>query len=138
MNMEIRILGEQPEPTMTMKGMYLTDIEYRTRDFDTHVKGKEIVVAFINAIEDTYIKECLADSYGTLDDPLSIYIGYRTNDYDLDDLALSLEAIGMYGKGGGYNYKDTDKPKCHGCGVFVFPEDDNCCDRCLESQHMEE
>ena len=32
----------------------------------------------------------------------------------------------------------TDKPKCHGCGVVVFPEDDNCCDRCLELSFNEE
>ena len=37
-----------------------------------------------------------------------------------------------------YDDEFTIKPKCHGCGVVVFPEDDNCCDRCLESQHMEE
>tara|TARA_R100000781_G_scaffold105657_1_gene69486 strand:- start:254 stop:508 length:255 start_codon:yes stop_codon:yes gene_type:complete len=29
-------------------------------------------------------------------------------------------------------------PRCHGCGVAVFPEDDNCCDRCLELSFEEE
>jgi len=30
------------------------------------------------------------------------------------------------------------KPKCNLCGVVVFPEDDNCCDRCLELSFNEE
>ena len=30
------------------------------------------------------------------------------------------------------------KSKCNRCGVVVFPEDDNCCDRCLELSFNEE
>jgi len=103
--MNIHILGEKQEPTMTEADLYLVDIEYRTRDFDTHNKGKNIVVEFMNNINDPLIKRAMQDSYGTLDDPLSIYVGFNDNEYDLDELALSLEAIGMYGKGGCYKQK---------------------------------
>jgi hypothetical protein len=37
-----------------------------------------------------------------------------------------------------YEPNENDKPKCHGCGVVVFPEDDNCCDRCLELSYNKE
>jgi len=37
-----------------------------------------------------------------------------------------------------YKTEDTDKPKCHGCGVVVFPEDDNCCDNCLEWSDLQQ
>tara|TARA_R110002153_G_scaffold113646_1_gene255978 strand:- start:95 stop:436 length:342 start_codon:yes stop_codon:yes gene_type:complete len=104
-NMNMNILGEQQEPTMTEADLYLIDIEYRTRDFDTHNKGKKIAVDFMNNIKDPLIKKAMQDSYGTIDDPLSIYVGFNGNEYDLDELALSLEAIGMYGKGGGYKQK---------------------------------
>ena len=33
---------------------------------------------------------------------------------------------------------ETDKPKCHGGGVVVFPEDDNCCDNCLEWSYLQQ
>lgn len=29
-------------------------------------------------------------------------------------------------------------PTCHECGVNVFPEDDNICDKCLELSHVGE
>jgi hypothetical protein len=33
--------------------------------------------------------------------------------------------------------KSENTPKCYGCGVVVFPEDDNCCDKCLEASYEE-
>ena len=36
------------------------------------------------------------------------------------------------------NEKTETTPRCYGCGVAVFPEDDNCCDKCLELSFEEE
>ena len=38
--LEVRILGNQPEPTLVNKGMHIIDFEVRTRDEELFAVGK--------------------------------------------------------------------------------------------------
>ena len=64
----------------------------------------------------------------------------NTNDKPEENKVYALTGgIGQPCIANGNTWAESEiKPKCHGCGVVVFPEDDNCCDRCLELSFNEE
>ena len=100
MSLQIRILGAQKEPTMLQKGMEISDFTYRTRDPEAFEKGKILVENFINdnGFEPTN------EEFSVIDDPMQITLGEvdDTGKYSLNDLALSLEKLGFFGKSANY------------------------------------
>ena len=45
--LNVRILGKQPEPSLTMAGYEIVDFELRTRDESLFEKGQKIVNDYI-------------------------------------------------------------------------------------------
>ena len=95
--MNIRILGNQPEPTLTMDGYEITDIEVRTRDESIFTKGKKIVNDYI-AKNPTW-EHCQL----FISDPMTVGIYPQdSTGAEFNNIVLELEALGFYGKAAGY------------------------------------
>lgn len=94
--LNIRILGDQKEPTMLNKGFEISDFVYRTKDADTFARGKMLVH---NYIVDNSLSPS-DDEYSVIDDPMQISLGsYADNTkYQLNGLAHQLEKLGFFGK----------------------------------------
>jgi len=45
--LEVRILGNQPEPTLVSEGMNIIDFEVRTRDEEIFAVGKDIIEQYV-------------------------------------------------------------------------------------------
>ena len=45
--LEVRILGNQPEPTLVNEGMNIIDFEVRTRDEEIFAVGKDMIEQFV-------------------------------------------------------------------------------------------
>lgn len=101
MALEVRILGNQPEPTMLQKGLELYDMQYRTKDAEAFEQGKILVENYINAHFDGDLPE---DQYYVCDDPMQITLGeYEdTGKFSLNSLARQLEKLGFFGKSGSF------------------------------------
>ena len=109
--LDIRILGEQPEPSLTQSGLIITDFEVRTKDADVFAQGKAMISAHID--ENPELEGCQL----IINDPMTVGL-YPSHDehgdmyseatnpspYNFDELVLQLEAIGFYGKAAGYNH----------------------------------
>ena len=95
--MEIRILGNQPEPTLTMEGYEITDFEVRTRDEALFEQGKKIVNDYILA-NPTW-EGCQL----FISDPMTVGIYPQdSNGAAFNEVVLKLESLGFYGKAAGY------------------------------------
>lgn len=95
--MEIRILGNQPEPTLTMEGYEITDFEVRTRDEALFEQGKKIVNDYILA-NPTW-EGCQL----FISDPMTVGIYPQdSNGAAFNEIVLKLESLGFYGKAAGY------------------------------------
>tara|TARA_B100000497_G_C7613756_1_gene368588 strand:- start:134 stop:469 length:336 start_codon:yes stop_codon:yes gene_type:complete len=95
----MRILGNQPEQSLTMSGMTISDFEMRTKSEVTFQLGKQIITDYINA--NPILDGCQFD----IDDPMTVGILphlAEAGEFDFDDLVIKLEKIGFYGKGAGY------------------------------------
>jgi len=95
----MRILGNQPEQSLTMSGMTISDFEMRTKSEVTFQLGKQIITDYINA--NPILDGCQFD----IDDPMTVGILphlAEPGEFDFDDLVIKLEKIGFYGKGAGY------------------------------------
>ena len=95
----MRILGNQPEQSLTMSGMTISDFEMRTKSEVTFQIGKQIITDYINA--NPILDGCQFD----IDDPMTVGILphlAEAGEFDFDDLVIKLEKIGFYGKGAGY------------------------------------
>ena len=100
MTLKVRILGNQPEPTMLQKGMELYDMQYRTKDPEAFEKGKAAVKEYIADLGFD-----VSDSeFYVIDDPMQITLGEcdDTGKFSLNDIALKLEKLGFFGKSGAY------------------------------------
>jgi hypothetical protein len=97
--MMMRILGNQPEPTLVEFGMTISDFEVRTRSKLTFDLGKEIIADYIKA--NPILEGCQFD----IDDPMTVGI-YPSKaipgEFNFDELVTKLEAMGFYGKAAGY------------------------------------
>tara|TARA_X000000950_G_scaffold197326_2_gene237609 strand:+ start:15984 stop:16310 length:327 start_codon:yes stop_codon:yes gene_type:complete len=99
--LNVRILGNQPEPSLTQEGLNIVDFEVRTRDQEVFELGKALVLNYIAAR--FYDLELFS-----LNDPMTVGIYPNHSDdlqdspYNFDQLVLDLEAMGFYGKAAGY------------------------------------
>jgi len=95
--MNIRILGNQPEPSLTMAGYEIVDFEVRTRDEELFEKGQKIVNDYI-AKNPTW-EHCQL----FISDPMTVGIYPQDNTgAEFNNIVLELEALGFYGKAAGY------------------------------------
>lgn len=97
MTLEVRILGNQPEPTLVEEGMEIIDFELRTRDEELFEKGKEIVNKYIE--ENPKWEFCQL----FINDPMTVGIYPQdSTGAEFNNIVLELEALGFYGKAAGY------------------------------------
>jgi hypothetical protein len=109
--LDIRILGEQPEPSLTQSGLTITDFEVRTKCENTFAQGKEIINDYVSSNQELVGCELF------ISDPMTVglYPSHsesgelynaesNPSPYNFDELVLQLEALGFYGKAAGYNY----------------------------------
>ena len=95
--MNIRILGNQPEPSLTMDGYEIVDFEVRTRDEELFEKGQKIVNDYI-AKNPTW-EHCQL----FISDPMTVGIYPQdSTGAEFNNIVLELEALGFYGKAAGY------------------------------------
>ena len=95
--MNIRILGNQPEPSLTMAGYEIVDFEVRTRDEELFKKGQKIVNDYI-AKNPTW-EHCQL----FISDPMTVGIYPQdSTGAEFNNVVLELEALGFYGKAAGY------------------------------------
>jgi|TARA_B100001093_G_scaffold91036_1_gene83202 hypothetical protein len=95
--MNIRILGNQPEPSLTMAGYEIVDFEVRTRDEELFKKGQKIVNDYI-AKNPTW-EHCQL----FISDPMTVGIYPQdSTGAEFNNIVLELEALGFYGKAAGY------------------------------------
>ena len=97
--LEVRVLGNQPEPTLVNEGMTISDFEVRTRSELTFDLGKEIIADYIKA--NPILEGCQFE----INDPMTVGIypsHAEDGEFNFDDLVTKLESIGFYGKGAGY------------------------------------
>ena len=95
--LEARILGNQPEPTLTLEGHEIVDFELRTSNRDLFEKGKEIVNKYIE--ENPKWEFCQL----FINDPMTVGIYPQdSTGAAFNDIVLELEALGFYGKAAGY------------------------------------
>ena len=96
--MTVRILGNQPEPSLTMAGYEIVDFEVRTRDEELFEKGQKIVNDYI-AKNPTW-EHCQL----FISDPMTVGIYPQdSTGAEFNNIVLELEALGFYGKAAGYN-----------------------------------
>ena len=109
--LEVRVLGNQPEPSLTQSGMNIVDFEVRTRDEKQFAQGKQIINSYVSANPE--LKGCelfISDPmtvglYPSHSESGELYNAQSNpSPYNFDELVLELEAIGFYGKAAGYNY----------------------------------
>ena len=95
--LDVRILGNQQEPTLTMDGYEIVDFELRTRDESLYEKGKQLVNDYIDA-NPTW-EHCQL----FIDDPMTVGIYPQDSEgATFNNIVLELEALGFYGKAAGY------------------------------------
>ena len=95
----MRILGNQPEQSLTMSGMTISDFEMRTKSDVTFQLGKAIITDYIN--DNPILEGCQFE----INDPMTVGIypsHAEEGEFNFDDLVTKLESIGFYGKGAGY------------------------------------
>ena len=95
--MSIRILGNQPEPSLTEKGFEITQFELRTRDEKLFAIGKTIVNEYV--AKNSELEQCQL----FISDPMTVGIYPQYNEgLAFNKIVLELEALGFYGKAAGY------------------------------------
>ena len=101
MSLEVRILGNQPEPTLTQPGMEIVDFELRTKDEELFEKGKQIVNEYIEANPKWEMCQLF------INDPMTVGIYPQdSTGAEFNKIVLELEALGFYGKAAGYRVTD--------------------------------
>lgn len=107
--LEVRILGNQPEPTLVEKGMSIIDFEVRTRDEEIFEQGKNLIDLYIEQNEELEGCQLIIDDpmtvglYPSHDENGNLYSGNdNPSPYCFDELVKELEALGFYGKAAGY------------------------------------
>ena len=116
--LEVRILGNQPEPTLVSEGMNIIDFEVRTRDEEIFAVGKDMIEQYVALNPELegcqlYIDDPMTVGlYPSHDEDGNMYHGVdNPSPYHFDKLVLSLEEVGFYGKAAGYreigNYSEA-------------------------------
>jgi len=97
MTLEVRILGNQPEPSLTIEGYEIVDFELRTKNEELFEKGQKIVNDYI-AKNPTW-EHCQL----FINDPMTVGIYPQdSTGAEFNNIVLELEALGFYGKAAGY------------------------------------
>jgi len=112
--LEVRILGNQPEPSLVEDGMNIIDFEVRTKDEGLFMVGKNMIESYVELNPELegcqlYISDPMTVGlYPSHDENGEIYNG-KTNPspYNFDKLVQSLEEVGFYGKADGYRENGT-------------------------------
>jgi|TARA_R100000951_G_C2579162_1_gene161365 hypothetical protein len=95
--LEVRVLGNQPEPSLTSEGLEIVDFELRTRDEELFEKGKQIVNEYIEANPEWEMCQLF------ISDPMTVGIYPQdSTGAAFNSIVLELEALGFYGKAAGY------------------------------------
>ena len=97
--LEVRILGNQPEPTLVNEGMNIIDFEVRTRDEEIFAVGKDMIEQYVA------LNPELEGCQLYINDPMTV--GFNPSPYNFDKLVQSLEEVGFYGKAAGYRENGT-------------------------------
>ena len=100
--LEVRVLGNQPEPSLTQSGMNIVDFEVRTRDEKQFAQGKQIINSYVSANPE------LSGCELFISDPMTVGLypshsesgelyNAETNPspYNFDELVLELESLGF-------------------------------------------
>jgi hypothetical protein len=99
--LNVRILGQQPEPTLLRKGYEINDLQMRTNDKAAFAKGKKLVQDFVSK----NFGSLTEDEFYIINDPMQITIGDASGDtgkFRLNLLVVQLEKLGFFGKSAGY------------------------------------
>ena len=107
--LNVRILGNQPEPTLVEPGMHIIDFEVRTRDEELFAVGKDMIEQYVALNPELegcqlYINDPMTVGlYPSHDESGELYNG-KTNPspFNFDKLVQSLEEVGFYGKAAGF------------------------------------
>ena len=107
--LEVRILGNQPEPSLVEDGMNIVDFEVRTRDEGLFMVGKNMIESYVELNPELegcqlYISDPMTVGlYPSHDENGELYNG-ETNPspFNFDKLVQSLEEVGFYGKAAGF------------------------------------
>ena len=112
--LEVRILGNQPEPTLVEPGMSIIDFEVRTKDADIFEQGKNLIDLYVEQNEELEGCQLIIDDpmtvglYPSHDENGNLYSGNdNPSPYHFDELVQELEDIGFYGKAAGYREHGT-------------------------------
>ena len=95
--LNIRILGDQPEPTGLKKGHEIHDFQYRTKDAEAFEKGKKLVEQFVAGLD----FEPSDSEYYVIDDPMQITLGEYEDSGKFPGMNLlvhNLEKLGFFAK----------------------------------------
>ena len=95
----MRILGNQPEPSLVEFGMTISDFEVRTKSVHLWNIGQDMIDEYIAA------NPILAGCGFAISDPMTVGIypsKAEAGEFNFDELVLKLEALGFYGKSAGY------------------------------------
>ena len=111
--LNVRILGNQPEPTLVEEGMEIVDFEVRTRDEEIFAVGKDMIEQYIELNPELegcqlYIDDPMTVGlYPSHDKNGKLYNADNPSPYGFNKLVQSLEEIGFYGKAAGFKQLGT-------------------------------
>jgi len=106
--LQVRILGNQPEPSLTQTGLNIVDFEVRTRDEAVFELGQALISDYVDLHPELTGCELIIDDpmtvgiYPSHDENGDLYGADNPSPYNFDDLVRELESIGFYGKAAGY------------------------------------
>jgi len=106
--LQVRILGNQPEPSLTQTGLNIVDFEVRTRDEAVFELGQALISDYVDLHPELVGCELIIDDpmtvgiYPSHDENGELYSADNPSPYNFDDLVRELESIGFYGKAAGY------------------------------------
>ena len=111
--LNVRILGNQPEPTLVEEGMEIVDFEVRTRDEEIFAVGKDMIEQYVELNPELegcqlYIDDPMTVGlYPSHDKNGKLYNADNPSPYGFNKLVQSLEEIGFYGKAAGFKQLGT-------------------------------
>ena len=106
--LQVRILGNQPEPSLTHPGLEISDFEVRTRDEKVFEQGKYLLERYISDYPELEGSQLIIDDpmtvglYPSHDEHGELYGVDNPSPYGFNSLVLELEKLGFYGKAAGY------------------------------------
>ena len=106
--LQVRILGDQPEPSLTQPGLNIVDFTVRTRDEAVFELGQALISDYVDLHPELVGCEVIIDDpmtvglYPSHDEHGELYGVDNPSPYGFNSLVLELEKLGFYGKAAGY------------------------------------